>query len=138
MSYSSMSIRSIALNEGVRRTFFFFLAGGTGFLLYLCISMVLHYVFHVGEVVSAICGTLLPIPPTFWMQRRLTFQSDAPKRQALPRYAALQLGNAALVSGLTAWGTTMGLSGGLIFLIAGITGALISYVVQSKLVFHSH
>ncbi|AGG89167.1 MULTISPECIES: GtrA family protein [Pseudomonadota] len=133
-----MFLRSITLNDGVRRTFFFLLAGGTGFLLYFCISMVLHYGFRVGEVVSAIFGTLLPIPPTFWMQRRLTFQSDTPKRQALPRYAVLQLGNAAVVSGLTALGTKMGLSGGLIFLIAGVTGALISYVVQSKLVFHEN
>lgn len=133
-----MSLRSITWNPGTRKTFFFLLAGGTGFLLYLCISMALHYVFHVSEVVSALLGTLLPIPPTFWMQRKLTFQSDAPKRQALPRYALLQLGNAAFVSGLTALGTRMGLQGALIFVIAGITGALISYVVQSKLVFHTH
>jgi len=133
-----MPIRSVALHGGARKTFFFLLAGGTGFLLYLCISMVLHYVFRVGEVVSAIFGTLLPILPTFWMQRRLTFQSDAPKRQALPRYAVLQLGNAVLVSGLTALGTQIELPGALIFLVAGITGALISYFVQSKLVFHAH
>lgn len=121
--------------KNMRRTFFFLLAGGTGFLMYLGISNAMHYLFHASEVVSAAVGTLLPVPPTFWMQRKFTFQSDAPKRHALPRYAVLQLGNAVLISGLSALGGKMGQPAVLVFLIAGITGTFISYFVQLKIVF---
>jgi putative flippase GtrA len=123
--------------NSIRRTFFFFLAGGTGFLVYLCLSNAMHYLFRVDEVVSALIATLLSALPTFWMQHRLTFQSHMPKRKALPRYAVLQLGNAALISGLTALGGKLGEPAFVAFPLAGITGAFISYFVQSKFIFHA-
>ncbi len=118
-----------------RRIFFFLLAGGTGFLLYLGISNALHYLLHVGEVASAVAGAVLPVLPTFWMQRRFTFNSSRSKRQAFPRYALLQLGNAVVIGILTAVGARLGLPGGVVFLVAGIVGVVISYVVQARLVF---
>jgi putative flippase GtrA len=130
-----MRIAAITSHNGFRKAFFFLLAGGTGFVLYLCISNVMHYLFHVREVPSAIAGTLLPVFPTFWMQRRLTFDSNIPKRTALPRYTLLQVGNAILIGGLTSAGAALELPGAVVFFVAGLIGVLVSYVVQAKLVF---
>lgn len=121
--------------EWVRRGFWFLVAGGTGFVLYLVISDGLHYLLHVAAVPSAIAGTLLPVLPTFWMQRRLTFRSDRSKRTALPMYALLQIGNAALVGAMTALGTRLELPGVVVFFFSGVVGALASYIVQAKIVF---
>lgn len=125
------------LPEWMRRSFWFFVAGGTGFSLYLLISNLLHYLFGFGAVISAVAGTLLPVIPTFWMQRRLTFRSDRSKRAALPMYALLQIGNAALIGALTAMGARTQLPGIVIFFIVGVIGTLISYVVQARVVFRS-
>lgn len=130
-----MPIAATISRSGVRRLFFFLLAGGTGFVLYLGISNALHYLLKVDEVTSAVVGTILPVLPTFWMQRNLTFNSERPKHQALPRYAILQLGNAALIGGMTAVGADLGMPGAIVFLVAGALGTLISYGVQAKLVF---
>lgn len=121
--------------NGLRRAFFFLLAGGTGFALYLCISNAMHYLIHVGETPSAIVGALLPVLPTFWMQRRFTFNSNYPKRKAFPRYVILQVANAVLIGGLTALGKHLGMPAAAVFFVAGIVGTLVSYVVQAKLVF---
>lgn len=123
--------------EWIRRGFWFILAGGTGFLLYLAISNFLHYLLGLGTVPSAVVGTLLPVAPTFWMQRRLTFRSDRSKRTTLPMYALLQVGNAALIGILTAVGARAELPGVVVFLVAGMIGTLVSYVVQAKVVFRS-
>lgn len=123
--------------EWVRRGFWFLMAGGTGFLLYLAISNCLHYLFGISAVLSAIAGTLLPVLPTFWMQRSLTFRSDRSKRTTLPKYALLQVGNAVMIGSLTAVGARVELPGVIVFLVAGAIGTLVSYVVQAKLVFRS-
>ena len=130
-----MQIAAINFRNGFRKAFFFLLAGGTGFSLYLCISNGMHYVFHVTEVASAVVATLLSALPTFWMQRRLTFKSDQPKRKSFPLYVLLQVGNAALIGVLTAVGVRIGLPGAVVFFIAGIAGALVSYAVQATLIF---
>lgn len=123
--------------EWIRRGFWFFLAGGAGFLLYLAISNFLHYLVGLGTVSSAVVGTLLPVAPTFWMQRRFTFRSDRPKRTTLPMYALLQVGNATLIGALTAVGARAELPGVVVFLVAGMIGTLVSYVVQANVVFRS-
>lgn len=133
-----MPIAATISRSGFRRVFFFLLAGGTGFLLYLGISNALHYLLQVNEVTSAVAGTILPVLPTFWMQRRLTFNSKRPKRKAFPRYALLQLGNAVLIGSLTAVGARLGMPGAVVFLVAGLVGVVVSYVVQAKLVFPAH
>lgn len=123
--------------EKVRRALYFVLAGGTGFLLYLSVSNVMHYGLHVGEVTSAVIATLLPIPPTFWMQRRLTFRSYAPKRRSFSLYALLQFCNAALIGGLTAIGRNLGWPAAMVFVVAGAIGVVISYFVQARVIFHN-
>lgn len=133
-----MQIATTPSRSSVRRAFFFLLAGGVGFGLYLCVSNGMHYLLHVSEVPSAIVGTLLPVPPTFWMQRRLTFKSNGPKRKALPRYVLLQVGNAILIGGLTAFGAHLAVPSVVVFFVAGAIGTLVSYVVQSRLVFPMH
>jgi len=130
-----MRIQAVFAHNGFRKAFFFLLAGGTGFALYLCISNGMHYLLHVAEVPSAVVGTLLPVLPTFLMQRRLTFNSNGPKRKALSRYVMLQVGNAALIGGLTALGTRLGMPGAVVFFVAGIIGIFVSYVVQAKFIF---
>lgn len=130
-----MRIAAITSHKGLRKAFFFVLAGGTGFLLYLCMSNGMHYVFHVREVVSAVVATLVSALPTFWMQQRWTFNSNRPTRKALPLYVLLQFSNAALIGVLTAAGVRIGLPGAVVFFIAGIAGALVSYAVQAKLIF---
>jgi putative flippase GtrA len=97
----------------------------------------MHYLLRIDEAFSALIATLLSALPTFWMQHQLTFQSYTPKRKALPRYAILQLGNAALISGLTALGGKLGVPAFLSFPLAGITGAIVSYFIQSKFIFHA-
>ncbi len=121
--------------EKVRKAFYFLLAGCTGFLLYLCVSNVMHYALHVGEVTSAFTATLLPIPPTFWMQRRLTFRSSAPKGRSFSLYALLQLCNAVLIASLTAVGKYLGWPAAMVFIVAGAIGVAISYVVQARVIF---
>jgi putative flippase GtrA len=130
-----MRLQTIGLNEDIRRGLLFLFAGGTGFILYLCISNGLHYIFEVSETSSAIAGTLLPILPTFWMQRRLTFRSEVSSRLAFPRYVMLQVANAGFIIGVTALAAHTKLSGAVVFFIAGATGTLISYIVQLKFVF---
>lgn len=119
----------------IRRMLYFFLAGGTGFALYLVASNTLHYVAGLNEVPSAIVGTLLPIIPTFWMQRSLTFKSVAPQRRSLPRYTLLQVGNALLIGGLSALGAKLAFPAAVTFCLAGAIGTAISYIVQAKVVF---
>jgi Predicted membrane protein len=121
--------------EQYRRAFFFLLAGGTGFLLYLAISNAMHYLWDVGEVASAVVATLLPILPTFFMQRRLTFRSVGLKRRSFPRYVMLQLGNAALIGTLTAVANGLGWPAAVAFLLAGGVGMFVSYALQVTLVF---
>lgn len=123
--------------EWLRRGFWFFVAGGTGFLLYLAISNFLHYLLGLGPVPSAVTAALLSMVPTFWMQRRLTFRSDRSKRAALPMYALLQLGNTALIGVLTSIGARMDMPSAVVFFIAGLIGSLVSYVVQARIVFRS-
>lgn len=119
----------------VSRLFYFLLAGGAGFALYLVISDVLHYAIGLDEAPSAVVGTLLPILPTFWMQRHLTFRSVTPRRRSLPRYALLQMANALLIGVLSALGPCLGLPAVATFCAAGAIGTLVSYIVQAKVVF---
>ncbi|GLQ49270.1 hypothetical protein GCM10010872_07190 [Dyella flava] len=122
----------------MRRVFFFLVAGGTGFALYLVISYTLHYFFHVGEVISVVAGTLLPILPTFWMQRELTFRSNESHSRSFPRYFALQVCNAGFIAMLTALGKFVGLPAVIVFPLCGLIGAVISYYVQARLIFFAN
>ena len=132
-----MPIRSIKANDRLCRILFFLIAGGTGFALYLIISDTLHYLFHVSEVISAAVGTLLPIFPTFWMQKKFTFRSRDSHKLALPGYFLLQVCNAVLITSLTALGARIGMPGMVIFPLSGVIGAMISYFIQARLIFRT-
>jgi putative flippase GtrA len=132
-----MPIRSIRANGNLRRVFFFLIAGGTGFILYLAISNTLHYLFHASEVVSAAIGTVLPILPTFWMQKALTFKSNASQKRSFSRYFALQVCNAAFITSLTALGAKTNIPGVWVFTVSGMVSAIISYHIQSRLIFRT-
>lgn len=121
----------------VRRVFFFLVAGGTGFLLYLLISSALHYVLGVREVYAAVFGALIPVVPTYFMQRNLTFKSSGSVRRSFTRYACLQAINAVLIMALSWVGTIVGLGAMVNFIISGVVSVVVSYVVQDVLVFSS-
>jgi len=77
----------------------FVLVGGSG-----AVAFVLLSTFVVGApwgppkwIGSVFCYAVL-ILPVYLAHRRFTFRSDAPHRQALPRYAGVQMGSLALAS----------------------------------------
>lgn len=123
------------LTARLKRYGAFLLAGGTGFLIYLALSNALHYLTGLAEGPAALLGTLLSVPPTYLMQRRFTFDSKVSNRAALPRYAALQACNALLIGSISALGAMMALPAYVAFVVAGVSGVLLSYWVQSRLIF---
>lgn len=121
--------------ERARRYAAFLLAGGIGFMIYLALSNLFHYVFGLSEALAPFLGTVLAVPPTYLLQRTLTFRGRTAGRQALPMYVALQVGNAFLISLLSSLGARTSLPGYVVFVIAGVAGVLVSYWVQSRLIF---
>lgn len=119
----------------IRRHVTFLLVGGFGFALYLAVSNALHYAFDVRESVSAVIGSILPIWPVYQLQRRYTFRGRESGSHSFPAYVALQGLNAALVGSLSSVGARTALPGYAVFVIAGVAGVLVSYVVQSRLIF---
>lgn len=120
-------------NEPSRIAFFFLLSGGTGFALYLLVSNGAHYVFGAPIFLAAAIGTLLPVPVTFWMQRTITFRSN--RRKQLPRYLLLQIANAIFIALLSELGDVLRFPAVVVFVVAGATGVVASYVVQAKVIF---
>jgi len=117
------------------RYFAFLLVGGTGFLLYLAISNALHYLLGVDESWAAMIGSALPIWPVYQLQRRFTFRGRESNAGSFPAYIALQAGNTLLIGLLSGLGANSPLPGFVVFVIAGLSGVVVSYVVQSKLIF---
>ena len=113
----------------------FLLVGGTGFLLYLAISNALHYLLDVNESWAAMIGSALPIWPVYQLQRRFTFRGRESNSGSFPAYVALQVSNTLLIGLLSGLGAKSALPGFLVFVLAGISGVVVSYVVQSKLIF---
>jgi len=86
--------------------------------------------------VAAALATLLAVVPTFQLQRVFTFQSSGPYARKLLRYTLLQLINAGIISLATKVGSQrFGLPDLPNFVIAGIIGVALSYLVQILLVF---
>ena len=130
-------VRTAMLTPARRKTLFFLLAGGTAFLIYLALSNAFHYGLGIDETWAALAGAIGAIPPAFLMQKHLTFRSTARTRDALPRYVLLQLFNAAFISATASLGARFGIPGVLVFVLAGGAGTLVSYFVQSRLVFRA-
>ena len=133
----SQRLRAEIGSPARRTTFFFLFAGGTAFLIYLALSNALHYGLGLDETWAALGGAIGAIPPAFLMQKNLTFRSNARTRDALPRYVLLQLFNAAFISTMAHLGARFGIPGAIVFVLAGGAGTLVSYFVQSRLVFRA-
>ena len=90
------------LSNSQRQLVFFILVGGSGAVVFIVLST-LAINLRTGLpdwVVSALVYAAL-ILPVYTAHRTLSFRSDAPHRQALPRYIATQacaVGLAALIS----------------------------------------
>ncbi len=119
----------------LRRYVMFLFSGGTGFALYLLFSNLLHYRLGVSEAYAAASAVLLAVFPTFLLQKYLTFRSGASSRRAFPLYFLLQVANAALTGAVSGLGASAAVPGYLTFVIAGVTGVLVSYWVQSRFIF---
>lgn len=115
----------------------FVLVGGTGFVLYLLFAHVLRLTTSLSPGWAAWLATLLAIVPTFALQRRFTFRSKGSRNREILGYTALQLVNAGVIGLSARWGSRLlGLPDFPVFVIAGAIGVLVSYVVQSLLVFN--
>lgn len=118
-----------------KRYLLFLFSGGAGFALYLLCSNVLHYVFQVRESYAAGASVVLAVGPTYLLQKYVTFRSSSSSRKAFPKYAGLQLGNAALTAAISGLGAKIALPGYVVFVVAGVAGVLVSYLVQSRFIF---
>lgn len=78
---------------------FFILVGGTGALAFVLLSnLAIALGTGVADwVASSLCYAAL-ILPVYALHRRLSFRSNAPHRQALPRYIAVQVSALCLAS----------------------------------------
>lgn len=109
----------------------FMFVGGAGAILFVALSsLVIELNTGIPDwVVSAACWAAL-IVPVYLLHRSVSFRSDAPHGQALPRYVGVQLVGVAL-SGLFSYvaHTRLGMPsvvGG--FVVAALTAA-VNYVV---------
>lgn len=115
----------------------FVLVGGAGFVLYLLFAQGLRLATPLSTGWAAWLATLLAIAPTFVLQRRFTFRSSGSFAREFASYTALQLVNAGVIGLSARWGSRLlGLPDFPVFVLAGAIGVLVSYVVQSLLVFN--
>ena len=123
------------VDDAYRRFARFLVSGGSGFLLYLVFTALLGQWFGFERGVNALLGTLLAIPPTFLLQRRLTFRSDGAVRRQFAGYIALQLVSAMVIGLAAQAGAMAGLPEFASYVLAGVAGVVFSYIVQSTLIF---
>ena len=95
----SITLPAVLQRSEVRDLFFFLLVGGSGALAFIALSS-LMIELRTGApdwVTSALCWAAL-IVPVYYGHRMLSFRSDAPHMQALPRYVLVQLIGVTLVA----------------------------------------
>ena len=113
----------------------FLFAGGVGFSTYYVLSNLLFYRFGVPEVQAALAAMAVSVFPTYYLQKRFTFRSDASNVRTLPRYLALQVINAGVIGGTTFLLKQLPMPQVVVFGIAGLVGTVVSYIVQRRYVF---
>jgi putative flippase GtrA len=113
----------------------FVISGGTGFLLYLGAATLLARFTRLDHGWVAFIATLLAIPPTFLLQRHFTFRASTRRSGQLASYVGLQLVSALVIAGAAHAGSRLGLPSTVVFVLAGLCGILVSYLVQVLLIF---
>jgi putative flippase GtrA len=113
----------------------FLLSGGTGFALYLAFALLLRHGTTLGEGTCAFVATLLAIPPTFLLQRSFTFRSSGRAHRQLAGYLLLQLLSSVVIGVVAHAGARLGLPQVAGFVVAGVAGVVVSYLVQAAWIF---
>jgi len=119
-----------------RRAWRFLIAGGCGFLLYLLLATALRATTALAPGTAALLATLLAVLPTFHLQRVFTFRSTGSYRAELLRYGLLQLLNSGVIALTAKLGAQwLRLADLPTFVMAGLVGVIVSYLLQATLVF---
>jgi putative flippase GtrA len=131
VTIGSAEVKPAALGTMAR----FLISGGTGFLLYLGAATLLARFTQLDHGWVALLATVMAIPPTFVLQRSFTFRSSNRGSGQLAGYVGLQLVSALVIAGSAHAGSRLGLPSTVVFVLAGLCGVLVSYVVQAMLIF---
>lgn len=113
----------------------FLISGGAGFCLYYLFSLLLHASTSLDDGPCATLATLAAIPPTFALQKYFAFRAGGSVAAQGAKYLLLQVGSSILIGAMSALFQRLGLHSWLSFLLAGGSGVVLSYAVQSLLVF---
>jgi len=110
-------------------------AGAAGAFVVLSSAAIWAFPEPPRWIISAICYGLF-IVPVYLLQRRFSFQSDAPHRHALPRYVLAQVASLCLASvfSFVAYGTLGLPTLPAAMLVIGLTSG-VSYMVLRRWVF---
>lgn len=125
------------MGEGLRRKLWFLFSGSTGFAIYFVLSLLLVRLPQVGAGTAAFVATLLAVPPTYLMQKRLTFRHRGGGLRSFVGYCVLQLFNAVAVGLLARAGQHLGLEDALNFILSGAVVVVVSYLVMSRILFRA-
>jgi putative flippase GtrA len=128
---------SLALRPGMRRKLAFLFSGTCGFAIYYVLSLLLVRIPGVEPGIAAFVAVLLSVPPTFLLQKRLTFRYRGNTLPTFARYLALQGFNAVLIGILAGFGRRAGLPDELNFIVSGGVVIVVSYLALSLIVFRS-
>lgn len=113
----------------------FLISGGTGFVIFYILALVIGSLTDLTEGAAAFLATLAAIPPTFLLQRSFTFRVEDRSAARFAGYLALQFASA-IVIGVTAGALARAAVPLYIAtFIAGGVGVGFSFAVQSMLVF---
>lgn len=125
-------------DSGIRAKMAFLLSGGTGFVLYYVLSLLIVRLPGLEQEVAAFVAVLLSIPPTYLLQRNFAFRHRGGMSRSFAGYCLLQAFNAVAIGGLAWLGRKAGLSAEINFLASGGVVVIVSYVVLSRFVFRQH
>ena len=118
-------------SRGVR----FLISGGSGFAIYYLVALALRHASGWPDGACATVATLVAIPPTFLLHKHFTFQHRGNARAQMAGYILLQGACALLAGAVAQLCARLGLSHFLGFFVGGVAGVLLSYAVQSTLIF---
>jgi putative flippase GtrA len=121
--------------ERVLKWLRFLVSGGTGFGIYYVVALGTRLLTGWPEGACSVLATILSVPPAFLMQRHFTFRSGGDARVQAVQYGLLQVGVGVLVGVMAQTLGGFGLHPTLSFFLAGASGIVASFVLQSAVVF---